>query len=154
MEPDPLSAPLPVAHHYKKTKAHSKEEKFVAATNDTLKNSSPSSAFGLNLVVCVLCTVCVLGSVYNGWRESLLHNRLASLEDRVAFLEVRSVENVNVLVERLRREAVQHLQRRVSRDLTAKRIVTDDQEMDERQHRYVRDAPECVCPAGMCSTAL
>lgn len=151
MEPDPLSAPLPVAHNKKTKPHHENKGKFVPA-NDTFKNSSSSSSsayFGLNLVVCVLCTVCVIASVYNGWRDSLLNNRLAILEDRVAYLEVRSVDNVDVLVDRLRREAVQHLQRRVSRDLTAKRFVVGDDD-DTGRHRYVRDAPECVCPAGMC----
>lgn len=52
-----------------------------------------------NLIVCVLCIVCASSSVvYNGWRHSVLLDRLSVLEDRVGFLEHKAATNVDVLV--------------------------------------------------------
>lgn len=97
-----------------------------------------------NVVVCVMCVVCVTASVYNGWREANLQSRLNVLEDRVAVLETKSIENVEVLVERFRREADTQFRRRVTRELSAggSRVLVED------HIRTTREVPECVCPAG------
>ncbi|KAG5890803.1 hypothetical protein JTB14_026924 [Gonioctena quinquepunctata] len=97
---------------------------------------SKSCNFGINLVMCVLCIVSVSSSV---WRELDLKTRLTVLEDRVAFLEVRSDKGMDGFVERFRREAVFHLKRRVMRDVGPVR---------SQEGRRSRDVPECVCPAG------
>lgn len=98
-----------------------------------------------NLVACVMCVVCVTASVYNGWREANLQSRLNVLEDRVAVLETKSIENVDVLVERFRREADTQFRRRVTRELN----VAGSRVLVEDHIRTTREVPECVCPAGM-----
>lgn len=96
------------------------------------------SAFsGLNLVMCVLCVVSVLSSGYNSWNQYDFKSKINVLEERVSYLEEKFFANVNVLVERLKREAVNNLRNRVARDLASR----SDAELP-------RDAPECVCPAG------
>lgn len=116
----------------------------------TIKRKSTKAApmdhkggFG-NVAACVMCAVCVIASVYNGWREANLQNRLNILEDRVAILETKSIENVEVLVERFRREADTQFRRRVTRELSAggSRVLVED------HIRTTREVPECVCPAG------
>lgn len=93
------------------------------------KHDSTSPSGGLNLVVCVLSVVCVTASVYNGWRESVLENRLRILESRFSLMESRErpLDGVDVVLERFKRSSV------------------DD---DEAALRSIRNAPECVCPAG------
>lgn len=109
----------------------------------TAAHMDQKGGFG-NVVVCVMCVVCVTASVYNGWREANLQNRLNVLEDRVAILETKSIENVEVLVERFRREADTQFRRRVTRELSAggSRVLVED------HIRTTREVPECVCPAG------
>lgn len=132
MEPDPLNSP-PGA---KKTNSKPKPDEDMDSNR-----KSKTSSNGLNLVVCVLCLVCASSSVYNGWRESGLEGRLHFLEDRVAELERKSVDEADVLVERFRREAVEHMRRRSVRDLAAEKQIED-------VVRTTREAPECICPAG------
>lgn len=104
------------------------------------KTKGQSDSSRLNVVMCLMCAVCVTAVVYTSWRESVLHGRLAVLEDRVARLEVKSVDNVDVLVERFRRQAESQLRRRVSRGLNSDTL--------EEYARSTRDASECACPAG------
>lgn len=74
-----------------------------------------------------------------------MKGRLAVLEDRVEYLELRGdsspEKGMEGLFERYRREAVYHLKRRVLRD-----VPTDG--------RRIRDIPECVCPAGKISKMI
>lgn len=97
-----------------------------------------------SVVACVMCAVCVIASVYNGWRQTNLQNRINVLEDKVAFLETKTAENVDFLVERFRREADTQFRRRVTRELSAggSRVLVED------HIRTTREVPECVCPAG------
>lgn len=126
MDTDPLHEASRVEH--KKTNKRKPGE-----------NSCKNANSCINLVICVLCIVSVSSSI---WREFELNTRLAFLEDRVESLEVNSAKAVDSLVERIRREAVYHLKRRVTRDLRQPVVP------DEVVERATRDAPECVCPAG------
>lgn len=118
-----------------RSEAHNKKTK--------LENSDSCKYFniGINLVMCIMCVVSVSSAL---WREFDLNSRLSLLEDRVAYLEVKSLQNVDNLVERFRREAVYHLKRRVTRDLVGLR----QQPVMDDAMRTTRDAPECICPAG------
>lgn len=136
MEPDPLIAPSPGPH---KQNLNKKETFLKSIQIDSGKSGSNS---GLNLVVCVLCVVCVSASVYSGWRESLLENRLNILEDKVASMEGKTIKNLDVIVERFRREAENRFKQRVTREVASDRLIF------EGLRRTTRDAPECICPAG------
>lgn len=100
---------------------------------------------GLNLLMCVLCIVCVTASVYGGWREIVLERRVDFLEAEVALLKRRGIVPGEmmamgdaVLLTRLRREAEERVQRGV---LAGKAVL-------EAHRRTAREAPECICPAG------
>lgn len=139
MDKDPLSAPNRAALYKKTNKPHFDDKPKSKSCINT--NS------GINLVMCVVCIVSVSFTVYSSFRESDLRSRLSSLEDRVASLEIRPVGdmgiNMNILSERLRREAVDHLKKRVARDLAPLRQPAADEAA-----RTTRDAPECICPPG------
>lgn len=141
MDTDPLSAANNRAALYKKTNKPHLDDK-------PKSKSCINTNSGINLVMCVVCIVSVSFTVYSSFRESDLRSRLSSLEDRVAYLEVRPVGdmgiNMNVLSERLRREAVDHLKKRVARDVAALR----QQPVADEVTRTTRDAPECICPPG------
>lgn len=134
MDSDPLSGAGRAALH-KKT--------FESSRNDP---KSKSCSNGINLVLCVVCIVSVSCIVYDSFRESELRSRLVLLEDRVARLEGKPSEDIDVVVERIRREAFDHLKRRVARDVGGLRRPEGD------AGRAAREAPECVCPAGKRST--
>lgn len=135
MEADPLGPP-PSAAIYKKTNMKGKLYKSIE-TNET------RSGFGLNLVMCLMCVLCSAASVYVSWREGALQNRLTILEGRVADLETKSLDNVDVLVEKIRRETETQFRRRVARDLNGVgRFFGQD------HGRTAREAPECLCPPG------
>lgn len=96
---------------------------------------------GLNIVMCIMCSVCATAVVYTSWKESVMQNRLTVLENRVARLEsTRNADNVDVLMERFRREAESQFRRRVSRGLRS--------DTAEEYIRTTRDVSECACPAG------
>lgn len=136
MEPDPLIAPAPAVSG---KKGYNKGYPKGAQIDDPTKQTS---SICLNLVVCVLCLVCVTASVYNGWRDTAMEVRLSILEERLASLEGDSVKNVDVLVERFRREVDSRFKQRVTREVASARILS------EGFIRTTRDAPECICPAG------
>ncbi|KAF2901288.1 hypothetical protein ILUMI_04897 [Ignelater luminosus] len=142
---DPPSAPSSLGAPHKKTdKPDKKGNSFKFTQIDGTKSGASSSiTSGPFLVMCVLCVVCVTASVYSGWREAVLENRLNILENRVASMERQSLENVNVLVERFRREAEEHFKKRVVREVAATRSM-----LLGAHKRTTRDAPECICPAG------
>lgn len=100
------------------------------------------SNISLSLVVSVLCLVCLTICAYNSWRSTTLEYRINILEDRLSMLEGDSVKNYDVLVERFRREVENRFKQRVTRDLASSLYVGG-------LNRKARDAPECICPAGM-----
>lgn len=141
MDTDPLSAPNKAALHKKTNKP---------PFDDKPKSKSCINAnFGINLVMCVVCIVSVSFTVYSSFQDSDLRSRLSSLERRVAYLEEKPQEMNSKSMHRLltslryRREVVEHLKRRVTRDLAALRQPAEDETI-----RTTRDAPECICPAG------
>ncbi|KAF5294618.1 hypothetical protein FQR65_LT10724 [Abscondita terminalis] len=106
--------------------------------------SGDSSARSL-FVLCVLCVVCVVVSVYSGWREAAVENQLNILENRVALLEKRSLENANVLIERVRKDVEEQFHKRVLRQAAA--VAATSSVLLGTHKRSTRDVPECICPA-------
>lgn len=104
------------------------------------KKTSNSKGGGLNVVLCIVCAVCVVASVHNGWNDRIQQHRLGELEERVAALERAGTgEDIGVLMARMRRDVEE---RSVAR---AARVARDTQ----LRHRVeTRDAPECICPTG------
>lgn len=131
MEPDPLIAP---------SAGISKQK-----TNDKFKGCKKAS--GLNVVVCVLCIVCATACVYNALREAILEDRLTYLEDKVASLEEKTMRNLDVIIERFRREAESRFKQRVTREVASEHLIMG-------LKRAPRDAPECICPAGKSTFSL
>ncbi|KAK4881948.1 hypothetical protein RN001_005267 [Aquatica leii] len=81
----------------------------------------------------------------SGWREAAVENRLNILENRVALLEKRSLENVNVLIERVRKDAEEQFHKRVLRQASA--VAATSSVFLGTHKRTTRDVPECICPA-------
>lgn len=134
------NAPSSSVYQNKKSDKPNKKDSFKSRQIDGI--TSGASSTGPFLVVCALCSVCVVACVYSCWREAQLENRLNILQERVASLEKRNFENVNVLVERIRRETEEHFKNRIVREVLV------------AHKRTTRDAPECICPAGKKLTAL
>lgn len=139
MEPDPLVI-LPGGNS-KKTQKHMKRPSFAALQIGSL--GSPSANSPMNLMVCVMCALCVFSSVYSGYRELSLEKRVDRLETELSVLK-KSSEPGEVMVERMRRQIEEGFHRRVSREVAAQREYLRDAE----HVRTTRDAPECLCPAG------
>lgn len=87
------------------------------------------------VVMCVLWTVCLAALVCLSWNGSVLYNRVTVLEERIAFLEMRSFA-VDEILEQLRKGNGETLRTRVNRDTL------------ETYSRNTRDIGECNCPAG------
>lgn len=124
--------------------SHYRVNKNKSVYGDNLKAKCQNVGFGVNIVICVLCIVSVSSSI---WREYQLKNRVAILEDKVELLEIKSVDAIESVVERVRRDAVYQLKRRYSRDILA--VLGQPGSTDEVPLvRATREAPECLCPAG------
>ncbi|KAF5278587.1 hypothetical protein FQA39_LY00629 [Lamprigera yunnana] len=141
---EPLNLPS-LAACDKNSDTYNKKGNSLKYTQSRVTNSSASSS-GSFFVVCVLCAVCVVVSVYSGWREASIENRLNILENRVAFLETRSLDNVNVLIERVRKDVDEQFHKRVLRQAAA---VVRGSVLLGTHKRTTRDIPECICPAGI-----
>ncbi|KAL3277711.1 hypothetical protein HHI36_013054 [Cryptolaemus montrouzieri] len=108
-------------------------------------NKSKATCFGKtgykNAVLVMFCVMCISSSVYHGWRQGYLEDRLRKLEDRVSSMEPRSFD---VMASRIRRETLAQVNRRIRRDSYQMKqggVFGDFV-------RPTRDAPECICPAG------
>ncbi|CAH0559438.1 unnamed protein product [Brassicogethes aeneus] len=124
------------------------QDALVSATNLKMRLDKPSgkaSFGGINLVFCVVCLVCAFTSVYNGWRENSLRDRVDFLERKVRDLQTITVGNVDVLMERIRTESLTHLKKRIVRDLYSR---SDSYDEDD-SIRATREAPECICPPAL-----
>lgn len=156
MEPDPLIARSPGTIPNKKinSKLTSSSSSSSSSTsmppilmgcgrsNGNNYNNNIKSKSGLNVVVCVLCLVCVTASVYNVLREAILEERLTYLENKVASIDEKTMKNLDVIIERIRREAENRFKQRVTRE------VASEHHLIMGLKRTPRDAPECICPAG------
>lgn len=111
-------------------------------SNNYNNNNNIKSKSGINVVVCVLCLVCVTASVYNVLREAILEERLTFLENKVASLEEKTMKNLDVIIERFRRDAENRFKQRVTRE------VASEHHLIMGLKRTPRDAHECICPAG------
>ncbi|GJQ72660.1 hypothetical protein Trydic_g1322 [Trypoxylus dichotomus] len=149
MEPDPLINPpaMGVQPAQKKTKNFTSKGGVRIDDNITDTNNEKTRIIaahpGLNLVLCFLCVVCVTAIVYNSWREIVFHNRLNGLEARLAYLERKSSEKVDLLVDRYRRDIETRLKQRVTREVAVHQTTFFD-----NLKRTTRDAGECICPPG------
>lgn len=145
MEPDPLTNPEGNSTPIKKTKLL-KRPSFSSLQIGGSVQSYPVNSSIMNFLVCVLCFVCVLSSVYSGYREMKLENRVDLLESELVTLKksfFRELGPEDVLIERIRRQVEEGFHRRVSREVAAKADFHQ-----EGHVREVRDAPECLCPPG------
>lgn len=155
MEPDPLIAPSSGTNKQKTNNKLSFTSSSLSSSSSPSSTSSSSlltsfmgcnnlkkTTSGLNVVVCVLCLVCVTACVYNAFREAILDERLTYLEDRVASIEDKTMKNLDVIIERFRREAENRFKQRVTRE------VASEHHLIMGLKRAPRDAPECICPAG------
>uniref|UniRef100_A0A1Y1LW76 Nematode cuticle collagen N-terminal domain-containing protein n=1 Tax=Photinus pyralis TaxID=7054 RepID=A0A1Y1LW76_PHOPY len=138
---DPLNAPSFAIPDKNSDKTNKKGNSLKFTESHETKSGASST--GPFFVVCVLCSVCVVVSVYSGWREAALENRFNILENRVALLEKRSLENVNILIERVRKDAEEHFHKRILRQAAATSSI-----ILGAHKRTTRDVPECICPAG------
>lgn len=105
--------------------------------NSTIKSRKEP----INVVLLVVCVLCISCSVYNAWRQAYFEEKLRGLEERLYGLEKPSFE---VMASRIRRETFSQIHRRIRRDsyqMNSGGILGDFM-------RTARDAPECVCPAG------
>lgn len=147
MEPDPEGNATP----NKKTKLHKKRPSFSSLQIGSPGVVYPGNTQAMNVLVCVLCSVCVLSSVYSGYREMKLEGRVDWLENEMVSMKksfVREVAPGDVLIERIRRQVEEGFHRRVSREVAAKADIFGERVRD------TRDAPECLCPAGMLFLSL
>lgn len=144
MEPDPLIVRTPGGSNNKKTTTTSSLlMEYSNRNNEMLKKKNiMKTTSGLNVVVCVLCLVCITACVYNALKETILEDRLTYLENKVASLEENTVKNFDVIIERFRREAENRFKQRFTRD------VANEHHLIMGLKRTQRDAPECICPAG------
>lgn len=123
----------------KKIDIPDKKRNFKFIQMDATSNTNSSGQF---LVMCVLCAVCVTASVYSGWKEAVLQNRLNMLESRIDLLERQSSDDNIVFMERFRREANEQFRKGVAREVAATQMLLG------AHKRITRDVPECICPAG------
>lgn len=130
MEPDPNKGGCSPKQTKKRPSFSSLQ---IGVTNSPV--SSP-----MNLIVCVMCAMCITSSVYSGYKGLILEDRVEILETELNIMKKRDSMPQGILIDRIRRQIEEGFHRRVNRDLSAV--------MKEENFRNTRDAPECLCPPG------
>lgn len=102
--------------------------------------TNPPHSSPMNLLVCVMCAMCITSSVYSGYKGLILEGKVDLLETELNVLKKRDAIPQGVLIERIKRQIEEGYHRRVNRDLAAV--------MKDENFRSTRDAPECLCPPG------